>query len=104
MILYSEGTVATYKLLDISLEYDGIFQEPHSIRVLELYTGTTAISYTKLTSIHYETLSKKTPLGKLRLATCRFIYYKAYWYYFLVKKLSLRTETKNFTTLTAKKF
>ena len=52
-------TSATYKLSDVSLEYDAIFDEPYPTTLGELYAGTTSISHTKVTSIHYQTLSKK---------------------------------------------
>ena len=58
---------ATYKLLDMSLEYDAIFDEPYATNIGEMYTGTTSISYTKVTSIHYQTLSKKDTTRKIDL-------------------------------------
>ena len=57
--LCSGDTSATYKLSDISLEQDAIFDEPYATTIGEMYTGTTSIPYTKVTSIHYQTLSKK---------------------------------------------
>ena len=59
IILCTGDTSATYKLSDISLEYDAIFDEPYDTTIGEIYTGTTSIPYTKVTSIHYQTLSKK---------------------------------------------
>ena len=59
VILCTRDTSATYKLLDISLEYVAIFHEPYPTSIGELYTGTTSIPYTKVTSICYQTLSKK---------------------------------------------
>ena len=41
------------------LEYDAIFEEPYTTTIGEMYTGTRPIPYTKVTSIHYQTLSKK---------------------------------------------
>ena len=43
----------------MSLEYDAIFDEPHAAGIGEMYTRTTLKPYTKVTSIHYQTLSKK---------------------------------------------
>ena len=63
--LCSGDTNATYKLSDISHEYDAIFDEPYAISIGEIYTGTTSISYTKVTSIHYQTLSKKDTTWKI---------------------------------------
>ena len=51
--------LSKYKLSDISLEYDAIFNEPYATSIGEMYTGTTLIPYTKVTSIHYQILYKK---------------------------------------------
>ena len=59
VILGTGDISATYKLSDISLEYDAIFDEPYASSIGEMYSGTTSIPYTKVTSIHYQTLSKK---------------------------------------------
>ena len=40
VILCTGDTSAAYKLLDISLEYDAIFDEPHATNLGEMYTGT----------------------------------------------------------------
>ena len=58
-ILCTGDANITYKLSDISLEYDAIFDEPYATIIGEMYTGTTSIPYTKVTSIHYQKLSKK---------------------------------------------
>ena len=65
VILCTGDSSATYKLSDISLEYDAIFDEPYVSSIGEMYTGTASILYTKVTSIHYQTLSKKTLSGRL---------------------------------------
>ena len=59
VILCTGDTAATYKRSDISLEYDAIFDETYATAIGEMYTGKTSIPYTKVTSIHYQTLSKK---------------------------------------------
>ena len=61
----SGDTEAKYKLSDISLEYDAIFDEPYATAIGELYAGTTSIPCTKVTSIHYQTLSKKDTIWKI---------------------------------------
>ena len=53
-----------YVALDISLEYDAIFDESYATSIGEMHTGTTSIPYTKVTSIHYQTLSKKDTTWK----------------------------------------
>ena len=45
--LCTGDTSASYKLSDISLEYDAIFDEPHATGIDEMYTRTTLIPYTK---------------------------------------------------------
>ena len=65
VILCTGDASATYKLSDISLEYDAIFDEPYATIIGELYNGTTSSLYTKVTSIHYQTLSKKDTTWKI---------------------------------------
>ena len=55
VVLCTGDTNATYKLSDVLLKFDVIFDEPYTTTVGEMYTGTTSIPYTKVTSIHCET-------------------------------------------------
>ena len=64
VILCTRDTNETYKLSDISLEYDAIFNELYVTTIGEMYARV-SIPYAKVTSIHYQTLKKKTPIGKL---------------------------------------
>ena len=57
-------TSATCKLSDISLEYDAIFDEQYATAIGEMYTNT-SIPYTKTTSKHYQTLSKRGTIWKI---------------------------------------
>ena len=59
VILCTGNAAATYKLSDILPEYDALFDEPYATTIGEMYDGTTSIPYTKVTSIDYQTLSKK---------------------------------------------
>ena len=59
VILCIGDTSATYKLSDISLEYDAIFDEPYATSIGEMYIETMSIPCIKVTSIRYQTLSKK---------------------------------------------
>ena len=63
--LCTGDTSAVYKLSDISLEYDVIFDEPYATTICELYAGATSIPYTKVTLIRYQTLSKKDTTWKV---------------------------------------
>ena len=64
-LLCPGDTSATYKLLDISSEYDAIFDEPYGITIGKMYGGTTLIPYTNVELIHYHTLSKKDIIWKV---------------------------------------
>ena len=67
VILCTGDNSATYKLSDMSLEYDAIFDEPYATTIGEMYGGTngTSIPYTNVTSIHYQALSKKDTTWKI---------------------------------------
>ena len=64
LILCSGDTSASYKLSSISLEYDAIFGKRYATAIGEMYAGT-SILYTKVESIHYQTLSKKDTIWKI---------------------------------------
>ena len=64
MILCNGEIAATYKLSEISVECNEIFDEPDAATIGELYAGSTSIPYTTVTSIHYQTLSKKDTTSK----------------------------------------
>ena len=59
VILATGDISSTYKVLDIALEYDAIFDESYTRIINEMYSDIKSIPYTKITSIHYQTLSKK---------------------------------------------
>ena len=59
VLLCTGDTSATYKLSEIPLEYDAIFDEPYATKIGEMYIGIMSIPYTKVTSIYYESLKKK---------------------------------------------
>ena len=59
VILCTEDTNTKYELSNISLEYDAILDRPYATTIGEMYAGTTSIPCTKVTSLHYQTLSKK---------------------------------------------
>ena len=104
VILCTGDTSATYKLSDISLKYDAIFDELYATTIGKIYAGTTSIPYAKLTSIHYHTLSKKTLPGRLTQIAFLFHHCTVYSYYFLINVMTLATKMKNFTTQASRKF
>ena len=65
VILCVGDSSATYKLSDISLEYDAIFDKPYATIIGEMYSVTTFILYTKVTSVYYQTLKKNALPGRL---------------------------------------
>ena len=52
LILCTGVTSATCKNPNILLEYDRIFDQLYATSIGEMYTGTTSIPYTMVTSIH----------------------------------------------------
>ena len=67
VILCTGDTSATYKLSDISLEYDAIFDESYATTIGEMYNETSSILYTKVGLMDYQTLSKKDTIWKIEL-------------------------------------
>ena len=67
VILCMGDTDAIYKISDIILQYDAIFDDPYATSIREVYTRGMAIHYTKVTSIHYQALSKKDIVWKIDL-------------------------------------
>ena len=72
-ILCTGDTNAMYKISDINLEYHGIFDISYHTSIREIYSGSLSISYTKVTSIHHQALSKKDIVWKIDLnnLSCR---------------------------------
>ena len=64
VLLCTGDTNATYKLSDISLEYDVILDGPYATAIGEMYVKT-FIYYTRVTLIHQQTLSKKDTAWKI---------------------------------------
>ena len=64
VIFCTGDTNAAYKLSDILLEYDAIFDEPYATAIGEMYGGT-SILYTKVTSIRYQALPKNDTTWKI---------------------------------------
>ena len=65
VILRNGDTLATYKLSEISLEYNAGFDEPYATTIGEMYNGGMSIPYTKVEFIHYHTLSKKDTIWRI---------------------------------------
>ena len=65
VILCTGDTNAIYKISDINLEYDGIFDISYATSIRKIYSGRFSIPYTKVTSIHYQALSKEDIVWKI---------------------------------------
>ena len=98
VILCTGDTSATYKLSGISLEYDAIFDEPYATSISKMYTGTTSIPYTKVTSIHYQTLSKKDTTWKIDVNNLSVRSLQGFLLLIFDKRNDLQTKMKSFTT------
>ena len=72
VVFCSRDRAATNKLSSISLVSDLIFDKRYSTKIGELYSATTTIPYTKVTSIHYQTLSKKYTVLKIGVNSLSF--------------------------------
>ena len=59
LVLCSSDTAATYKLSDISVDYDRKFDKRYAAMIRELYAGTAPIPYSHVKSIHCQALLKK---------------------------------------------
>ena len=64
ILLASGDTAATYKISDIALEYDAIFDLEYATMFENLYRET-SIPYTKVTAVHHQALSKKNENWKI---------------------------------------
>ena len=59
VILCTRVTNAIYKIIDIILEYDAVFDDPYATSIREACIREMSILYKKVTSIHYQRFSKK---------------------------------------------
>ena len=106
VVLCSGDTAAIYKLSDISLEHDAIFDKRYGTTIYKLYAGSKAIPYTKEKSVHSRRFLKEMLIKRLALITYPFVHYKACCYYFfdLISVITLLTKMKSLTTLPSRKF
>ena len=65
VILCTRDTSATYKLSDISLKYDAIFDESYATAIGEMYNGTNSVLYSKVELIYSHTVSKNDTIWKI---------------------------------------
>ena len=103
VILCTRYISATYKLLDISLEYDAIYDEPYATTIGEMYTNM-PIPYTKVELIHYHTLSKKDTIWKIDVNNLSFLSLQGLLLLFLDKRTNFANKNEEFYNPSIKKF
>ena len=96
VILCTGDTNVTYKLSDISLDYDAIFDEPYATSIGEICTRIMSILYTKVTSIHYQTLSKKDTTWKIDVNNLSVRSLQGLFLLFLDKRDDFANKNENF--------
>ena len=100
----SRDTAATCKLSDIALEYNTIFDKHYATMICELHAGTRLIPNTKVTSIHYQTLSERDTTWRIDIKNLSVCSLQGLMLLFLDKHDDLGTKMKNLTTLPSQKF
>ena len=78
-----------------------MFDKPYATTIGKMYTGTTLIPYTKVTSIRYQAPSKKDPVWKIDVNSLSVILLQGLLLLFLE---TLPTKMKNFITQASRKF
>ena len=105
VILCPGNANATYKLSNISLEYDEIFNELYVTAIGEMYGGTngTSIPYTKVTSTHYQTLPKKSTTWKIDVNNLSIHSLQGLLFLFIDKRDDFANKNKEFYNPNVKK-
>ena len=103
VILCSGDTAATYKLSGISLEYDTIFDKRYATSIDELYARTTPTAHTKITSIHYQTLSQQDTTWKIDVSNVPVALLQGLLLLFLDKHDDFANKNEEFYNTTIKK-
>ena len=103
-ILCTGDTNAVYKISDIILEYDATFDDLYATCIGKMYIRGMSIPCTRVTSIRYQALSKKTLSGRLTLIIFLFGHCEIFCYYFLINTMTLLIKMNNFTIQTLRKF
>ena len=102
VILCNGDSSATYKLSDISLEYDAIFVEPYTTIIGQMYTNM-SIPYTKVQLIYYHTLSKKDTMWKIDMNNLSACSLQGLLLLFLDKKPDFSNKNEEFYNPSTKK-
>ena len=103
ILLASGDTAATYKISDIALEYDAIFDLDYAVMFQNLYSET-SIPYTKVTAVHHQALSKKNENWKTDINNLSVASLQGLLLLFVDKQNDFANEIKNFTTPRLKRF
>ena len=102
VILCTGDTSATYKLLDVSPEYDAIFDETYATVVGQMYART-SIPYTKVKLIHCQALSKRDTLWKIDVNNLSVLSLQGLLLLFLDKQNDFENKNEEFYKTSIKK-
>ena len=102
ILLANSDTAATYKISDIALEYDSIFDLEYATMFENLYRET-SIPYTKLTTAHHQALSKKNENWKVDINNLSMRSLQRLLLLFVDKKNDFANENKKFYNPSIKK-
>ena len=103
ILLASGDTAATYKISDISLEHDAIFDLDYATMFENLYRET-SIPYTKVTAVHHQALSKKNENWKFDINNLSVRSLQGLLLLFVDKQNDFANENENFTIPRLKRF
>ena len=102
ILLASGDTAATYKISDIALECDAIFDLEYAMMFENLYRET-SIPYTKVTSVHHHALSKKNENWKIDINNLSVRSLQGLLLLFVDKQSDFANENENFYNPSIKK-
>ena len=102
ILLASGDKAATYKISDIALEYDAIFDLEYATMFENLYRRT-SIPYTKVTEVHHNTLSKKNENWKIDINNLSVRSLQGLLILFVDKQKDFANENENFYNPSIKK-
>ena len=102
ILLASGDTAATYKISDIALEYDTIFDLDYAAMFENLYSET-SIPYRKVTAVHHQALSKKNENWKIDINNLSVRSLQGLLLLFVDKQNDFANENEKFYTPSIKK-
>ena len=102
ILLASGDTAATYKISNIALEYNAIFDLEYATMFENLYKET-SIPYTRVTAVHHQVLSKKNENWKIDINNLSVRSLQGLLLLFVDKQNDFANENEKFYNLSIKK-